>query len=207
MNFVRTHKYSALVLSLICVVLLAVASSLSAQQINLKLDAQRSEVHWVLKDTLQTVKGSFAMKQGHFSFYPEQDKEEWGRAEGVVVIDVSSGASGNKTRDARMNHEFLESSKYPIAIFRAKRFSGVIRQGPLQTVKVDGTITLHGVEHPLMLVFKVLLEGNKVAAETGFEIPYVDWGIKDPSIPMIRVEKKVLVEVAARGVIEFSPAK
>jgi polyisoprenoid-binding protein YceI len=206
MNSVFPHRYSALVRALLCFLLPALATGLSAQQIHLRLNAQQSEVHWVLKDTLQTVHGSFAIKQGHFTFYPEEGTD-WCRAEGEVVIDVPSGASGNKTRDARMHREFLESYKYPVAIFRARRYSGIIRPGPLQTVRVEGTITLHGVEHPLTLEFKVLLDGNKVAAETGFEIPYVDWGIKDPSIPMIHVEKQALVEVAARGVIEFIPAK
>ena len=41
--------------------------------------------------------------------------------------------------------------------------------------------------------------GDELSAETAFEIPYVEWGMKDPSFLFLRVAKVVEVKVSATG--------
>jgi hypothetical protein len=47
-------------------------------------------VEYKLGAVLHTVEGTFALKRGHFSFDPES-----GRAAGELVVDATSGQSGN----------------------------------------------------------------------------------------------------------------
>jgi hypothetical protein len=43
--------------------------------------------------------------------------------------------------------------------------------------------------------------GNKVSAKATFSVPFVDWGMHDPSILFLRVEKSVVVTVTASGTL------
>ena len=69
-------------------------------------------------------------------------------------------------------------------------------------VKLVGTMSLHGGDHPLTLPVSVTVAGATLTAELRFEVPYVAWGLEDPSILVIRVAKTVAVTVRAVGRIE-----
>jgi hypothetical protein len=53
--------------------------------------------------------------------------------------------------------------------------------------------------------FDVSHNGTQISATTHFPIPYVAWGIKDPSIPFVRGEKEVAIDILAKG--SLSPEK
>jgi hypothetical protein len=67
---------------------------------------------------------------------------------------------------------------------------------------VKGTFTIHGVDHLLFLQVKTELNGDTLTAKTGFEVPYVAWGMKDPSTLILRVAKVVQVDVDARAKVQ-----
>jgi hypothetical protein len=41
--------------------------------------------------------------------------------------------------------------------------------------------------------------GDQVKASTGFDVPYQDWGMKNPSTFLLKVENKVKIDVSAVG--------
>ncbi len=114
---------------------------------------------------------------------------ETGKAAGEIVIDVASGESGSGSRDKRMQKEILESQKYPEAVFTPDRVQGQV--GEHSEVELHGMFKIHGGEHELTLHVKV--EGHQ--ASTHFSIPYVEWGMKNPSNFLLKVGKTVEVEV------------
>ncbi len=177
-----------------------VASWMQAQkaspQIAIHLDPQKTEIHWTLHDFLHTVKGTFRLKSGTMTFNPQT-----GTAEGELLVDISTGESGNSTRDRKMQDEVLESKKYPEATFHPTKVSGTISSGATQNVTVEGTFNIHGAEHPLTLQFSVQVNGTDATAMTRFIVPYVDWGMKDASKPLLKVDNKVTVDVVACGTI------
>jgi polyisoprenoid-binding protein YceI len=77
-----------------------------------------------------------------------------------------------------------------------------VKSGQTQTVTVEGTFTIHGADHPLKLEIKVQVDGPEAVATTHFGVPYVAWGMKDPSTFMLRVGKEVEVDVVAKGHID-----
>jgi polyisoprenoid-binding protein YceI len=125
-----------------------------------------------------------------------------GAAQGQILVDVTTGQSGNKTRDGKMQQEVLESQKYPEAFFHPVKVSGALKPGTAQTVTVDGTFTIHGKDHPLTLQLQVQLNGQEATAVTQFVIPYVAWGMKDESTMFLKVEKQVAIDVTAYGTVE-----
>jgi polyisoprenoid-binding protein YceI len=149
-----------------------------------ELNPARTEIAFTLSDPLHTVHGTFKLKRGSIRFDPET-----GKASGEIVIDVPSGASGSGMRDRRMHKDILESQKYPEAVFTPDRVNGRLGQ---PEVDVHGKINIHGADHEMALHFKVSADGT---ASTHFTIPYVQWGMKNPSNFLLKVGDTVEVEV------------
>jgi hypothetical protein len=59
----------------------------------------------------------------------------------------------------------------------------------------------NGDEHPLTVSAEVLTEGERVEATASFEVPYVAWGLRDPSVFLLRVAKSVTVTVELAGTV------
>lgn len=55
-------------------------------------------------------------------------------------------------------------------------------------------MTLHGDAHPFTIVARVSRSGNIVKISCSFTVPYVAWGLEDPSILSFRVAKEVKVQ-------------
>ena len=169
----------------------------STPKVTVHLDPQKTEIHWTLHDVLHTVRGTFRLKGGLMTFNPTT-----GEAEGEFLVDVTTGESGNSSRDGKMQNEVLESGKYPQAFFHPVKFSGDLKPGGTQNVTVGGIFNIHGADHPLTLQMAVQLNGSDATATTHFVIPYVAWGMKDESTFMLKVDKEVTVDVTARGTVE-----
>ena len=169
----------------------------ASQAITMHIDPATTEIHWTLNGNTHTVHGTFKLKGGLITFDPST-----GVAQGEIAVDLATGESGNTSRDSRMQKDVLESEKYPQAIFHPTKVTGVVKSGSTQSVTVDGTFTIHGKDHPLKLDAKVQVDGSTAVATTHFTVPYVDWGMKDPSNFLFRVDKTVDLEISAKGAIE-----
>jgi polyisoprenoid-binding protein YceI len=185
---------------LLCIVLLVVPllhAQSAPQAITMHIDPVRTEIHWTLSGNMHTVHGTFKLKGGLITFDPST-----GAAQGEIAVDLVTGESGNQSRDGHMQKDVLESDKYPQAIFHPAKVTGAVKSGSTQNITVDGTFTIHGKDHPLRLEAKVQVDGHDAVATTQFTVPYVDWGMKNPSTFILRVDKTVDVDVTAKGVIE-----
>ena len=179
------------------VLCLALGQSGFAQKVTVHLDPAETEIKWTLTDTLHVVHGTFQLKSGVMIFDPKT-----GIAEGEILVDAASGASGNSMRDSAMKKKVLETDKYPEVFFHPAKVAGEPKPGSLQDVTVDGTFNIHGADHALRMGVKVQTNGDKIIATTHFVVPFVDWGMKDPSNFVLKVGKQVDVDVVAHGTIE-----
>jgi len=148
----------------------------------LELDPSKTEVQFTLHDVLHTVHGTFKLKKGSIHWDPDS-----GKASGEIIVDVTSGASGSDARDHRMHKEILESQRYPEATFTPDRVDGKF--------DVHGVFKIHGGDHELTLHFQVDRTGDQYTASTHFTIPYVQWGMKDPSNFLLKVDKTVEMDI------------
>lgn len=165
-----------------------------ASEIVLSVDPAQSQVHWNVDSTLHTVHGTFLVKNGRIHFDPAT-----GKAGGEVVVLASSGESGNNSRDARMHKEILETAKYPEAVFRPRQVEGVVGASGASDVKLLGTFTLHGADHELTALVHAELAGDHWKGTGKFTVPYIQWGIKDPSNFLLKVKPVVNVEMNMAG--------
>jgi polyisoprenoid-binding protein YceI len=161
------------------------------------LDPAQTEIHWKLSG-LHSVHGTFKLKSGEFLFNPKT-----GVAEGEILVDATTGESGNTTRDKRMQDEVLESNRYPAIFYHPTDIKGPFKPAEgTQELTAEGTFNIHGADHPLELPVKVQIRADTVTATTRFTVPYVEWGMKNPSRLLLRVSKQVEIEVSAKGTIK-----
>ena len=143
---------------------------------------------------MHTVHGSFQALRGRIEY-----SNATGALRGEIVVDAQSGQSGDAGRDKKMHEEILESEKYPAISFRPDRVEGKVAPAGKSTVQVHGIFTLHGAEHELTVPASVNLDGGHWSATVKFSVPYVQWGVKNPSVFLLRVSKTVDVSIAAAG--------
>lgn len=189
----------------VLILVLAAAAPVPSQQappariseIVLTLDPAQSKVHWIVDSTLHTVHGTFALKSGTVHFDPES-----GKASGEIVVYAPSGESGSSARDKRMHKEILETAKYPEVIFRPTQVEGKVGPSGASNVKLSGIFSIHGADHDVVAQVHAELAGDRWKGTSKFEVPYVQWGIKDPSNFLLKVKPVVEVELEMSGEVK-----
>lgn len=181
---------------------LALASVCLAQESSLRVEPADTQIQFSLGSSLHTVHGTFALKSSTIQFDPAS-----GQISGAIVVDATSGQSGNNGRDSRMHREILESAKFPEIVFTPSRIMGTVAADGPSKVEVAGTFRLHGQDHEVTLPIDVTAEGQKLRMAIHYVIPYVQWGLKNPSNFFLRASDKVEVEIHAAGRIETAAAK
>jgi polyisoprenoid-binding protein YceI len=188
-----------------CSLLVPAPATLTAEQaaapataeIVLTVDPAQSKVHWTVDSTLHMVHGTFALKGGSVHFDPES-----GRAGGEIAVSATSGETGNNSRDARMHKEILETAKYPDALFKPTQIEGKVAPSGPSDSNVHGVFSIHGEDHDVIASVHTEITGDHWKGTTKFEVPYVKWGIKDPSNFLLKVKPVVNVELELSGEIQ-----
>jgi polyisoprenoid-binding protein YceI len=175
---------------LVCLCVCAVCNAATT----FDLDPSKTQIDFTLQDTLHTVHGTFALKRGSM-----QLDSQAGKASGEMVIDVPSGISGNGSRDKRMHKEILESQKYPEAVFTPDHVRGQIAPEGTSEIDVHGNLRIHGADHEMTIHFQVQANGSQYIATGHFLIPYVQWGMKNPSNFLLKVNDKVEIDLRAEA--------
>jgi polyisoprenoid-binding protein YceI len=171
----RKLSTSACLLALLAFTAAAVAQK-PITPIDITLQPATTSIHWTLNTTLHTVHGTFKLKSGTFHIDPAT-----GDASGQIVVDATSGESADSARDKRMHSVVLESAQYPTITFRPTHVAGNIDLSNGGQVTVNGVLNLHGQDHPMQIAVNIRPQSAAVAIATHFSVPFVAWGLKDPS--------------------------
>jgi hypothetical protein len=165
----------------------------------LSLDSAQSKVRWKLGATMHAVHGNFTFKRGDIHCVPQT-----GEAGGEIVVDARSGESGNASRDNNMHKDVLESGRYAEVIFRPDHFAGKLLPAGASSVQLHGSFLLHGAEHELSVPVQAELSGDHWKGTAEFTVPYVQWGLKNPSRFLLKVNSSVTITLELAGAIRHS---
>jgi polyisoprenoid-binding protein YceI len=173
------------------------AGSLGAQESVITLDPAATQIRFTLAATLHTVHGTFQLRSGQIHW-----DRATGHAGGSVVIDATSGNTDNPSRDKNMHAQILESATFPEITFTPTEIKGAIPNDGTAQIDVSGVIRLHGQDHTTTLSFTVQPgPAGSLEASTQFAVPYVKWGVKNPSTFLLHVDDTVNVDIHTRGSI------
>ena len=172
-------------------------SALLFGQQKLVVDPAKSEVHFTLGDVLHTVRGTFRVQQGEINFNPST-----GEASGSITVDALSGASGNSVRDKRMAKEELKAESFKAVTFAPTRFTGKFNASGDSALQVHGVFTILGTAHEIDVPMQVQVNGDQLHTAGTFAVPYVAWGLKDPSTFLLKVNKEVQIDLLLTGTLQ-----
>lgn len=183
------------------ILLFAFCGSLAAAaqtQSHFAVDPGQSSVNFQLTGSHE-VKGIFHITSGDITF-----DRATGHMNGKIVVDAGSGDSGEASRDKKMKNDVLKVPSFPTVTFEPTSFSGQIADSGSSQIQVKGTFTIIGQPHEIIVPMTVQLNGNHCTATGSFTVPYVQWGMKDPSVFILRVGKEVKIDLSLTG--QITPA-
>ncbi len=180
--------------SLFLALSLAVTPFALAQHQAFTVNPDASQVAFSLGGNTHHVNGTFHVQSGTIDFDSTAKT-----ISGSVVVAAGSGNSGDQSRDKKMNKDVLDVAHFAEVSFVPKSYQGAIAPSGDSTIQVTGVFTLHGTPHDLTVPMQIHIEGANLTAKTHFIVPYVQWGLKDPSIFILKVAKEVDIDLSLAG--------
>ncbi len=170
------------------------ASSAMAQHQTFSLNPDSSDVKMTLKTNHEIVNGTFHVQSGSIDF--DRSAQRIG---GMIVIAAGSGKTGNDSRDKKMDKDILNIQQYSTISFAPKSYTGTIALSGDSTIQVTGVFTLIGQPHEVIVPMQVHMDGGNCSAKGHFVVPYVQWGMKNPSFLMWKADNTVDIDLDLVG--------
>jgi polyisoprenoid-binding protein YceI len=165
-----------------------------AQQQTFSINPDASKVKMKLNTTHEVVNGSFHIQSGSIDF----DRTAL-KISGSVIVAAGSGKTGNGSRDKKMDKEILKIDQYTTISFAPKTYSGTIASTGDSTIQVTGVFTLLGNPHDLTIPLQIHIDGSTATVKAQFVVPYIQWGLKDPSFMFWKAEHDVAIDLNLVG--------
>jgi len=178
---------------------LSLAPGAHAQHRTFTVNPGSSQVAFALGGSGHHVQGTFHVQSGSIDFDPGA-----ATMSGSVVVAAGSGNSGDKGRDKKMDSDVLEVDRFAEISFMPKSYQGTLAPAGDSALQVSGIFTLHGAPHDITVPMQVHIEGSNLTAKGHLIVPYVQWGLKDPSVFILKVAKAVDIDLSLAGTV--SPA-
>jgi polyisoprenoid-binding protein YceI len=178
----------------ILAILLATAPLAVAQHQTFTVNPDTSQVAFALGGSGHHVQGTFHVQNGSIEFDAGAQK-----ISGSVIVAAGSGNSGEPSRDKKMNNDVLDTAHFAEVTFAPSSYQGKIAPSGDSTIQVSGVFSLHGAPHDITVPMQIHIDGSKLTAKGQFTVPYVKWGLKDPSIFILKVAKEVDIDLTLNG--------
>ncbi len=186
-----------LLTTIVTLILLQVSVAEPADQ-TLNIDLESSSISFTLGATGHTVHGTMHLGEGVIQFDIEA-----GTASGRVVFDATLTETGKEKRDKKMHQKVLESEQFPEIVFTPEAITGALPEGDGEsTIELSGTLSIRGSDHAVVLEAQVERTDNQISSTSSLTVPYVAWGMKDPSVFVLRTDKEVEVTIEIQGILE-----
>jgi polyisoprenoid-binding protein YceI len=164
------------------------APAVLAQHQTFSVNPDASEVKMKLNTTHEVVNGTFHIQSGSINF-----DRTTSHISGIVIVAAGSGKTGNDSRDKKMNKDILKVDQFATVSFAPKAYNGTIAASGDSTIQVSGVFTLLGIAHDLTIPMQIHIDGSKATAKAQFVVPYVQWGLKNPSFMIWKAENDVAI--------------
>ena len=171
-------------------------SAALAQHQTFTVNPDASDVKMKLNTTHEVVNGTFYVQSGSINV----DRTA-SHISGTVIVAAASGKTGNDSRDKKMNKDILKVDHFATVSFAPKTYKGTIAVSGDSTIQVSGVFTLLGTAHDLTIPIQIHIDDSKATAKGQFVVPYVQWGLKNPSFLIWKAENNVGIDLNLVGQI------
>ena len=171
----------------------------------LAIDPKTSSLTFTIHRPGETIDGAAHAFTGEVVFDPADLP-----AGGSVVLRVAASSleTGNRMRDRKMRNSHLEVDRFPEIVFRSTSIEvgsvrdrtadppapGSVAPGePQRQAIVEGVLSLHGVDRPLMLSTTIRYDNGTLTAEGSVALTYSDYAIPIPRFLWLVMEDDIKV--------------
>ncbi len=116
---------------------------------------------------------------------------------GEIQVDISQFKSDSGMRDQRIRNDYLESAKYPMAVFDPTKITGLpdsYVDGQSYDFTVTGNLTVHQTTREVTFDVTASLQGNTLTGTATTTISLSDFGVGPISIlGMLNTEDKAVL--------------
>jgi polyisoprenoid-binding protein YceI len=166
-----------------------VTSLLLAAALVYRINPAKAEAGFDLKATMHTVHGKTTRVTGEVTVDEAPDGAM--ALSGRIEVGAASLDTGNSSRDKTMHGESLDVVKYPLIVL-------VPQQYDPKTGTLTGALTIRDVTRPVSIAAKLDRPAADRIVVTGtFEVPWLEFGVPDPSFAIVRVEKTASAHFSA----------
>ncbi|WP_458123017.1 YceI family protein [Paenibacillus sp. Z3-2] len=157
--------------------------------------SEGSKVYFSVTTSQETV--NFVDEQVTGNWTINVDDASQMKAEGQIQMDGID--SGNGQRDGHVKQaDFFDIATYPQATFTATSFEGVPTEwsvGQTVDIKMNGTITVRGVEKEVTFDAKAAYENNEVLLSATSMVTFEDFGMENPHSVVLSTENDIQVQL------------
>ncbi len=183
------------------------AGAQNARTFHINDETKRDIVTFTSKAPLETIVGRTGEVLGLITVDPG---DIGGSAEGRMEVDLASLRTGIGLRDSHMREQYLETNKFPEAVFE---ITGVIKasqnrlddQKPVE-LKLEGTFSVHGVSRQITVPVTVtyMKESEATSARHPgdllhivgtFDILLSEYSIKRPQFVILKLDDKQRIDI------------
>ena len=161
-----------------------------ADSYEMLLDAQNTTVTFSFAALAHTVHGVVPIVPSKIKIDNRQQ-----RVHGLVYIDTTKISTHNKDRDKKMHREVLESARFPDIYFKPILYRGDLQLGKAGQIELVGELYIHGDSHTIEVPCSVDWQEGQLHLSANYTLPYVAWGMKDPSKFIFRVGKEAYLKM------------
>lgn len=159
----------------------------STQVYRFRVDPAQTTVEYAVSEVLlgnnQITRGRTNSVEGEFHLYMQNGKVFIALSN--LQVDLSTLTTDNTIRDQAIRKNWLESEKYPKAIFVANAVEGLpndaVQNQPYR-FQVKGDMTIRNVTHPVTFDVTVTVQANTLIGEGTTTLYMKDFGFDPPSV-------------------------
>ncbi|MDQ0169734.1 YceI family protein [Paenibacillus tundrae] len=157
--------------------------------------SEGSKVYFSVTTSQETV--NFVDEQVSGTWTINVDDASQMKAEGQIEMDGID--SGNGQRDGHVKQaDFFDIATYPQATFTATSFEGLPAEWPVgQTVdvKMNGTLTVKGVEKEVTFDAKAAYDNDQVLLSATSMVTFEDFGMENPHSVVLSTENDIKLQL------------
>lgn len=198
---------------------ITVSLTASAKPVTFKVDDNRDVVSFTSDAPLELIMGRTGNVKGNVTIDESLDLSKQ-PLQAQFEVDLASIDTGIPLRNEHMRDNFLETGKYPKAVFKLTTLqkAGVLKPGQKSRLMATGDFTLHGKTVkktvPVDVTYfapcaatkpkKENCELLQISAE--FPVPFADHAIKRPEVVFQKLTDTVIVKIASTAYRQVMPA-
>ncbi len=110
-------------------------------------------------------------------------------------VELNGLDTGIRLRNRQMRDDYLETDRYPYAVYSAEIESVERNSGGEYTINAAGTFSVHGVERPLQISCNSVAAGAGYSVRCGFEVLLSDYNIERPALMFLKLSDTIRLQL------------